>query len=117
MVLFMEKRTLYTIIAVVLVGALILSFSNLTGRSIGECIDTDEGNDPSNPGSVSFTESNVVYKDECYSKEGVSVKTYLKERYCLIKMGNKIYKCETGCLENEKGEGYCKEGEAKLIEN
>jgi len=108
---------LYIIIATVLFIAIILGITSLTGRAIGDCIDSDRGDNPETPGSVRYTISEKVYVDECYSKSGLEEKRYVKERLCLVQMDTEIYKCETNCLENSKGEGYCKPGEAKKIEN
>tara|TARA_Y100000310_G_scaffold337205_1_gene423676 strand:+ start:593 stop:937 length:345 start_codon:yes stop_codon:yes gene_type:complete len=114
----MEKRNLYVIVVVVLVVGLGLSFyGNYTGKAIGDCIDSDRGDYPETPGSVSYTISSKVYVDECYSESGLGEKRFVKERLCLVQMDSKIYKCENGCLENSKGEGYCKEGEANRIYN
>ena len=121
----MEKRNLYLIIAIILVAGLSLSFySNFTGQGtflenpqLGECVETDKGDDPYTPGSVSYTVAAGRYKDECYAKSELEIKKFLKERHCFVSMENRIYKCETGCIENEEGEGYCKPGEANRIYN
>ena len=114
----MEKKSLYIIIAIAVISVFGLVFyNNLTGRgtqnpSLGDCIDSDRGDDPYSPGIVSFSVSKDEYKDECYAKGNDNIEKYLKERLCLEKMDTLLYTCETGCLENENGEGYCKEGEA-----
>jgi len=121
----MEKRNLYLIVAIVLIGGLALSFySNFTGKgsfvenpALGICSESDGGDDPYTPGSVSYSVAVETYKDECYSKGDLGIIKFLKERHCLVSMENRIYKCDTGCIENEKGEGYCKEGEANRIYN
>lgn len=118
----MEKRNLYVIIAVVLIIGLALSFSNLTGRylnpnkQIGQCIDSDGGDNPEKPGIVRYTVASTVYKDVCYAEAGVGVKEYVKERYCFGgRMQNRVYLCLSGCTDNHLGEGYCNEGEVNRI--
>ena len=120
-ILNMGKRNLYIIIAVVLVVGLALSFySNLTGYGtenpvLGKCMDTDGGDNPYSPGTVSYKNAGIGYKDECYTKSEGGVKKYLKERYCIESMVTKLYLCRGGCSENKKGEGYCNEGEADIL--
>jgi len=120
----MEKRTLYIIVVIILIAGLTLSFTNLTGNytkfrnpneELGECIDSDDADDPYTPGTVSFANSNLKYRDECYAEGGVGEKKNLKERYCLDKLQNHLYLCSNGCSENSKGEGYCNEGGANSI--
>jgi len=113
----MEKRNLYFVIAAVLVLGLILSFSGLTGKSIknpntatGECLDSDNADNPDIPGTVSFSNIKTVYKDECFSESGRGPKKYVRERFCLDRMDTQIYLCYNGCSENAEGEGYCNEG-------
>ena len=114
----MEKKSLYIIAAIAVIAVIgLFSFTNLTGRGtentiLGNCMDSDGGDDPYFPGSASFSVSKEVYKDECYSEGTIYTNTHLKERICMDKMETIQYLCESGCLENENGEGYCKEGEA-----
>jgi len=112
----MEKRNLYIIVAVVLVAAIVLSLGNLTGRVVGDCMDSDGGEDPLTPGSVSFTESSAVYKDECYGS-GLNPEKFVREYYCLSEAESNKYICDAGCTENANGEGYCLPGEVSLQYN
>ena len=107
----MEKRNLYIIVAIVLVVGLVISFGNLTGRGtgIGECRDSDDGDKPSIGGSVSYTNSNAVYKDECYGS-GLNPKKFVREYFCTGRLDSLKYICDNGCTENAKGEGYCLAG-------
>src|SRR3989338_4962646 len=107
----MEKKSLYIVAVIVLVVGLVLSFSGFTGQSVlGKCKDTDGGDAPEIPGTVSYEKSDLIYKDECYTWGNVGEKKYVRERYCLDKMRNREYHCFNGCLENVEGEGYCASG-------
>ena len=114
----MEKRNLYVLVAVILVAGLVLSFSNLTGRSmsvLGDCEETDGGDDPYSPGITAYSEGPKEYKDECYSRTGAGVEKWLSEKYCQNKISTRRYFCEGGCLKDINGVGYCAEGEADLV--
>lgn len=95
----MKKRTLYIIIAVILILALVLSFNKLTGFYTipgGEtrgCYDTDSGLNYFERGSVRFENRDYSYIDECISK------LYVKEYYCFTdsRIKSKKYQCEKGC--------------------
>lgn len=112
----MEKRNLYIIVAVVLVAAIVLSLGNFTGRAVGDCMDSDGGEDPLTPGSVSFSVSEAVYKDECYGS-GLNPKKFVREYYCLDEAESRRYTCDAGCAENANGEGYCLPGEVSVLHN
>ena len=105
----MEKRNVYLLIAAVVVVVLILGVTSLTGRSVGDCLDSDNGDDPATPGSVSFTNTKTVYKDECYSS-GLNPEKFVREYFCVGKLDDRRYVCDNGCTENANGEGYCNEG-------
>ena len=113
----MEKRDLYLIVGAIIAAVLILAVGNytrnLTGMSVGTCIDSDDGQEPYIGGSVSFSESKAVYKDECYAS-GLNPKKFVKEYYCVGEATSERYKCEGGCAENAKGEGYCLEGDSSI---
>ena len=106
----MEKRNLYIIVAVVLLAAVVLSFGNLTGESVKSCIDSDGGDDPYTPGTVSWGNSEL--NDYC-EVTATGQKKFLKEKYCLIKATTNRYRCDGGCVEDENGIGYCL-GEARI---
>ena len=114
----MEKRNLYIVVAIVLIAGLALSFYNFTGQSTlgtdkGKCIDSDGGLNPEVAGIASYENRDVEYKDECETTTS-GQKKFLKEKYCLEKIETKRYRCETGCLENANGVGYCEKGQANL---
>ena len=116
----MEKRNLYIIVAVILVVGLALSFSNLTGNNIrfnsaiGQCVETDGGANPHNPGVVTYTKSTAVYKDTCSGTGGVGVKKIVRESFCYLgKLKTRKYVCENGCSITQEGLGFCNEGHAE----
>ena len=112
----MEKRNVYIVVAIVIVVALVIAVSNFTGQSVlGKCIDSDNGDDPMTAGTVSYEKSDLTYRDECYSRSNIGPEKYLKEYYCLDKIATRRYFCESGCLEDENGIGYCAEGVADLV--
>jgi len=112
----MEKKSLYIVVAIVIVAALVIAVSNFTGQSVlGKCKDSDNGDNPEVPGAVSYEKSDLIYKDECYAEASVGVKKFVKERFCLEKMSEERYNCFKGCSENADGEGYCNAGGYDLM--
>ena len=94
----MEKRTLSIIVAIVVVAVLAFSIYQFSGSLIyggtpEGCTDTDDGTNYTVKGTVSYTNRNVEYVDEC-----IGVRE-MREYYCLMdsKMASKRYFCENGC--------------------
>ncbi len=69
-----------------------------------------DGDDPTTPGSASYTNRPGVHYDECYAQYGGDPVKYVKEKVCIGAIETKRYYCEDGCIEDANGIGYCPTG-------
>jgi len=103
----MEKKVLVTIVAVVVVLALVFAVYNFTGQAVlGECIDSDadsehpDGDNPEVKGTATYSNRDIEYEDYCVRK-GV-----LNEYYC---HGVRVAVREVHCDNNVCTYGACTE--------
>ena len=100
----MKKRTIYIIIAIVIVLALALLFSGKItgfapfGGDVGKCTETDDRMDYYVAGSSKYENRDKVYEDVCFAKSFGREK-WLKEYYCnsVNRLVTKRYLCPNGC--------------------
>ena len=98
----MKKRTIITLVIVVLALSLILYLLTMTGfasKNWGTCSDTDGGDNKFVKGITSYSNRDISYTDYCLAKE-TKEKDWLKEYYCLygnFRIRSVQYKCENGC--------------------
>lgn len=94
----MEKRDLYVVVAVVVVAVIVLAALKMTGNvSLGNCIDSDGGDDKYVRGTAKYTGRIGSYTDECYARTTSEMEDYVKEYFCLDRITSKRYYCDKGC--------------------
>jgi len=100
----MEKRLQYIVIGVVVVLAIALIFSSgPTGFSIskiGDCTDSDGGENYFEAGTTISQSQDVVYTDRCFSTHELKPNKWLKEYYCTAgrnQISSRTYLCPNGC--------------------
>ena len=99
----MKNRNLIisVVIGIVLILALVLSFSGLTGQivgSLGACSDSDNGIDYYVKGTATYANRNVQYTDYCVVRTGSGLPKWINEYYCSAEvLMSKRYLCENGC--------------------
>ena len=105
---FIMKKLVLVIAGILLVVAITLSFFELTGLSVktpsgslGNCIDSDSGQDYYTTGTAKYENRDVVYTDYCFSRTG-EIEKWLNEYYCMsgnYMIKSKDYLCPNGCID------------------